>query len=117
MKIDETFNLKFDRECYAMAFAVHSHPDMATKEINGLHAIGVNLGKKPKERWFTSPQSCPFTASSGSNDVFYKPFLDKTFGTINGAVLKIDQILSIRPSMISYNECNTDKVQIGNVQL
>ena len=116
MKIDETFNLKFDRECFAMAFAVHSHPDYATKEINGLHAIGVNLGKKPKERWFTSPKSCPFTASSGSNDVFYKPFLDKTFGTINGAVLKIDQILSIRPSMISYNECNTDKVQIGNVQ-
>ena len=107
-------SLKFDRESHVMVFAVHSHPEHCMKTIDATNALGVMLGKKPNQYQFTSPQSCPFTASSGTNEVYYKPLEDKTFGEINGAILKVDQILSIRPTMISANECNANQEQIGN---
>ena len=114
LKIGELMSLKFDRESHVMVFAVHSHPEHCMKTIDATNALGVMLGKKPNQYQFTSPQSCPFTASSGTNEVYYKPLKDKTFGKINGAVLKVDQILSIRPTMISANECNANQEQIGN---
>ena len=80
------------------------------KTIDATNALESMLKKKPVH--FLS--ICPFTASSGTNDVYYKPLEDKTFGDINVAVLKVDSWMSICPTMISGNECNTNQEQIGN---
>ena len=106
MKIGQTFNLKFDRECHVMVFVVHSHLELQTPL--------VVCSRRSQTNTSSLPSICPFTASSGTNDVYYKPLEDKTFGDINVAVLKVDSWMNIRPTKISGNECNTNQEQIGN---